>query len=136
MYPRGKAIMVETDAALIAGAAGVAVSLGADFAKIKAPASTEILTPSESLKIACAAAGNTKIICSGGKSIAPQEYLTQLYDHIHIGDAAGTATGRNIFQHSLAESIALTNAIAAIVYDDMDLKTSLSYLAEETLKKS
>ena len=136
MYPRGKAITAETDANLIAGAAGVAVSLGADFAKIKAPASTEILTSSESLKIACAAAGNTKIICSGGKTIAPQDYLTQLYDHIHIGDAAGTATGRNIFQHSLAESIALTNAIAGIVYDDMDLKTSLSFLAEEMQKKS
>jgi len=136
MYPRGKAIHKETNANLIAGAAGVALSLGADFAKIKAPASTEILTSTASLKIACAVAGNTKIICSGGKMIAPQEYLAQLYDQIHNGDAAGTATGRNIFQHSLTESIALTHAIAGIVYDNIDLKTSLSLLTKDTEKKS
>ena len=136
MYPRGKAIEKETSANLIAGGAGVALSLGADFAKIKAPTETEILTSSQSLKIACAAAGNTKIICSGGTMIEPQDYLAQLYDHIHVGDAAGTATGRNIFQHSLTEAIALTHAIAGIVYDNIDLKTSLSMLTEEAPKKS
>lgn len=136
MYPRGKAINQENNPTLIAGAAGVALSLGADFVKIKAPAHTEILTSSASLKIASASAGNTKIVCSGGAMINPQEYLAQLYDHIHIGDAAGTATGRNIFQRSLAESIALTNAIAGIVYDNIDLKTSLSLLHQETQKKS
>jgi len=129
MYPRGKAINKETNPNLIAGGAGVALSLGADFAKIKAPTGTEILNSSASLKIACAAAGNTKIICSGGKTIEPQEYLAHLYDQIHIGDAAGTATGQNIFQRSLAESIALTRAIAGIVYDNIDLKTSISLLS-------
>lgn len=129
MYPRGKAIENDTDANLIAGAAGVAVSLGADFAKIKAPAATEILSTSESLKITCAAAGNTKIICSGGKKIEPQQFLTQLYEQIHVGDTAGCAIGRNIFQYSLTESIALTRAIAAIVYDNTDLKTSISLIS-------
>jgi DhnA family fructose-bisphosphate aldolase class Ia len=129
MYPRGKAVEQETNPNLIAGAAGVALSLGADFAKIKSPDSTEILTSSAHLKIACAAAGNTKIVCSGGKMIEPQAYLTQLYEQIHNGDTAGTATGRNIFQRSLAESIALTHAIAGIVYDNIDLKTSISLLS-------
>ncbi|HLW72443.1 MAG TPA: hypothetical protein VKR54_00155 [Candidatus Babeliales bacterium] len=129
MYPRGKAVKKETTPNLIAGGAGVALSLGADFAKIKAPVGTEILTSSQSLKIACAAAGNTKIVCSGGKMIEPHDYLAQLYDQIHVGDAAGTATGRNIFQRSLTESIALTHAIAGIVYDNIDLKTSISLLS-------
>lgn len=129
MYPRGKAIEAETNPHLIAGAAGVALSLGADFAKIKSPARTEILSSSASLKIACAAAGNTKIVCSGGAMVESQAYLTQLYDQIHNGDTAGTATGRNIFQRSLTESIALTNAIAGIVYDNIDLKTSISLLS-------
>lgn len=129
VYLRGKAIHEETNPHLIAGAAGVALSLGADFAKIKAPASTEILTVPQNLKIACAAAGNTRIICSGGTKIEAQEYLAQLYDQIHIGDAGGTATGRNIFQRSLSESIALTHAIAGIIYENIDLKTSISLLS-------
>jgi DhnA family fructose-bisphosphate aldolase class Ia len=128
MYPRGKAICQEDNPHLIAGAAGVALSLGADFVKIKVPASTDSLTSAQSLKIACAAAGNTKVVCSGGALKEPQEFLTQLYDQIHIGDAAGTATGRNIFQRSLTESIALTHAISAIIYDNVDLKTSISKL--------
>lgn len=129
MYPRGAAIKNETDPQLIAGATGVALSLGADFVKIKPPAATDISTSVQNLKIACAAAGNTKVICAGGEQMRPQEYLEQLYDQIHNGDAAGTATGRNIFQYSLAESIALTHAIAGIIYDNMDLKTSLSLLS-------
>ena len=136
MYPRGSAIEKETNPDLIAGATGVALSLGADFVKIKAPAETEILTSSQNLKIACAAAGNTKVVCSGGTAIDPHDYLTQLYDHIHSGDAAGTATGRNVFQRSLTEAVALTHAISAIVYDNVALKTSLSFLDEETQKNS
>ncbi len=135
MYPRGKAICDEHNPNLIAGATGVALSLGADFVKIKIPAATEILTRAQSLKIACAAAGNTKVICSGGKTRTAQEFLQELYEQIHVGDAAGTATGRNIFQRPLAESIALTNAIAAIVYDNVDLKTSITMLHEEPSQK-
>jgi DhnA family fructose-bisphosphate aldolase class Ia len=136
MYPRGKAICKENNPNLIAGAAGVAVSLGADFAKVKSPTSTEILTSAQTLKIACAAAGNSKIVCSGGKKIDTQEYLTQLHNQIHDGDAAGTATGRNIFQRSLSEGIALTHAISALVYDNVDLKTSLALFNEEITKRS
>lgn len=129
MYPRGKAICQENNSHLIAGAVGVALSLGADFVKIKTPAPTDGATSVQSLKIACAAAGNTKIICSGGELQNQQEFLTQLYDQIHHGDTVGTATGRNVFQRSLNEAIALTNAISAIVYDNADLKTSLSLLS-------
>jgi len=125
MYPRGKAICQEDNPHLIAGAAGAASSLGADFVKIKTPAATDALTSAQSLKIACAAAGNTKVVYSGGELANPAEFLAALYDHIHIGDAAGTATGRNIFQRSLSEAVAFTNAIASIVYDNVDVKTSL-----------
>ncbi len=125
MYPRGKAIHQENNPYLLAGAAGVALSLGADFVKIKTPAATDALTSAQSLKIACAAAGNTKVIYSGGGLTDPAEFLASLYEHIHVGDTAGTATGRNIFQRSLHEAVALTNAIASIVYDNVDVKTSL-----------
>jgi fructose-bisphosphate aldolase / 6-deoxy-5-ketofructose 1-phosphate synthase len=129
MYPRGKAICQENNFHLIAGGVGVALSLGADFVKIKTPAATDTTTSVQSLKIACAAAGNTKVMCSGGELKNSPEFLTELYDQIHNGDTSGTATGRNIFQRSLSEGIALTNAISAIVYDNADLKTSLSLLS-------
>jgi DhnA family fructose-bisphosphate aldolase class Ia len=129
MYPRGAAITDETDPHLLAGATGIAASLGADFVKIKTPSATNISTSVQNLKIASATAGNTKVICAGGEQSKPQEYLALLHDQIHNGDSAGTATGRNIFQYSLAESIALTQAIAGIVYDNMDLKTSISLLS-------
>lgn len=129
MYPRGKAIIDENDPNLIAGATGIAASLGADFVKIKSPAATSMSTSVQNLKIASAAAGNCKVICAGGEQVTPQEYLAQLYDQIHNGDSAGTATGRNIFQYHLPQSIALTQAIAGIVYDNMDLQTSISLLS-------
>jgi DhnA family fructose-bisphosphate aldolase class Ia len=126
IYMRGKNIIQENNPELIAGAAGLGVSLGTDFIKIKAPAKTETITSSESLKIACAAAGNSKIICAGGEKTDYETYLKNLYDQIHSGDTAGTATGRNIFQLSLPEAIALTHAISAIVYKNTDYKTGLA----------
>ena len=129
MYPRGKAICQEDNPHLIAGAAGVALSLGADFVKIKVPANTEISSV-QSLKIACATAGNTKIICSGGKMTDSTEFITQLYEQIHVGDTAGIAAGRNIFQRPITQSIALTQAIAAIVYENVELKAAIALLNE------
>lgn len=128
IYPRGKAICQEDNPNLVAGAAGVAVSLGADFVKLKVPAAPNASMQTQFLKIASAAAGNTKIVCSGGTLTDCKELVTQLYDHIHMGDTAGAAIGRNIFQRSLAESVALTHAIASIIYDNADLKTAIAKL--------
>jgi DhnA family fructose-bisphosphate aldolase class Ia len=126
VYVRGKDVASqENNPDLIAGAAGVGLSLGADFIKIKQPAPTEFFTSTQSLKIASATAGNSKLLCAGGERIEQEKYLAILYDQIHNGDTSGTATGRNIFQHSLPESIALTHAIAAIVYENADCKTAL-----------
>jgi DhnA family fructose-bisphosphate aldolase class Ia len=111
VYPRGKSVHNESDAQLIAGAAGIANSLGADFVKIKA------VDPS-ALQIVTAAGGNTKVICSGGEPKDEKILLQDVYDQIHAGGAMGSAIGRNIFQHSLADAVQLTKAISAIVYDD------------------
>ena len=40
MYPRGKAVLDEKDPHLVAGAAGVALCLGSDFAKVNYPKKT------------------------------------------------------------------------------------------------
>ena len=52
IYPRGKAVKAEKDPALIAGAAGVALCLGADFVKVNPPKPEDGRTPAEALKVA------------------------------------------------------------------------------------
>lgn len=117
MYPRGRAVSDEGDPHLIAGAAGVGASLGADFVKVNYPAGPGI-SPAEALREAVRAAGRTKVICAGGKSIDAGAFLQRLHDQIHISGAAGNATGRNIHQRPLDEAVRLCNAIYAITVEN------------------
>lgn len=109
IYPRGKHVTNDTDAQLLAGAAGVAASLGSDFVKIKSPDNPELM------RVISSAAGNTKVIYSGGPAQEPEKFLHKLHEQINTGGAGGSATGRNIFQHALPQAVALTKAITAIV---------------------
>jgi fructose-bisphosphate aldolase/6-deoxy-5-ketofructose 1-phosphate synthase len=113
IYPRGQAIKDEKDPDLIAGATGVAACLGSDFVKINSP-KKEGQKPAEVLKQAILAAGKTKVVCAGGSSKAPKDFLQELHDQIFIAGAAGNATGRNIHQKSFEEGVRMTNAITAI----------------------
>ncbi len=128
IYIRGKNIADEQDPHLIAGAAGVAHALGTDFVKIKPPKSTPDMDSAHHIKTVTVAAGNTGVICSGGKKQKPEIFLQELYDQIQIGGARGCATGRNIFQHSLQDAINMTNAISAIVLDNAHVKNALNFL--------
>jgi len=125
MYPRGKAVAAEKDAHLIAGVAGVAVSLGADFVKVNPPAGTDDATSAELLKEASAAAGRCGLVCAGGSTVDAQTFLTQLHEQIHVGGAVGNATGRNIHQRDLGEAVRLTKAISAITMGDYDADRAL-----------
>jgi fructose-bisphosphate aldolase, class I len=125
IYPRGKAVTAEKDPALIAGAAGVALCLGADFVKVNPPKPEDGSSPAEALKIASAAAGRTGLVCAGGSTVDAKTFLTQLYDQIHIGGACGNATGRNIHQRSLDEAVRLTKAISAITLADYTVEDAL-----------
>lgn len=110
MYPKGKSVIDENDPDIVAGAAGVAACLGADFAKVKVP-KKEGQSSAELLKIASKAAGNTGIVCEGGSKKHPLDFLKELYEYINIGNARGNGTGRNIHQRPLKEAIAFANAI-------------------------
>lgn len=125
IYPRGRAVKAEKDADLIAGAAGVALCLGADFVKVNPPAPTDDATSAELLQRATSAAGRTGLVCAGGSTVDAEKFLTQLYDQIHIGGASGNATGRNIHQRSLDEAVRLTKAISAITLADYDAQEAL-----------
>ena len=118
IYPRGKAVADEKAPALIAGAAGVALCLGADFVKVNPPKATDEATSAENLAVASAAAGRTGLVCAGGSTVDAETFLTQLHDQIHVGHACGNATGRNIHQRSLDEAVRLTKAISAITLAD------------------
>lgn len=125
IYPRGKFVKDETSPAIIAGATGVAAALGADFVKIHCPHATDELTAEQALSIACIASKRTGVICSGGCKIEPELLLKQVYQQLQNG-AVGAAIGRNIFQRSLPEAIALSRAVAALIYERKDLSEAIA----------
>ena len=131
IYPRGKAVADEKAPALIAGAAGVALCLGADFVKVNPPKPEDGRTPAEALKVASTAAGRCGLVCAGGSTVDAETFLTQLYDQIHVGGADGNATGRNIHQRSLDEAVRLTKAISAITLADWAVADALAVFAGE-----
>jgi len=124
IYPRGKAVKDEKDPHLIAGAAGVASALGADFVKVNPP-KKEGANPAELLREAVYAAGRTKVVCAGGSSVDSDVFLQQLYDQIHVGGCAGNATGRNIHQKSHEEAVRMCKAISAITIDNASVEAAL-----------
>lgn len=126
IYPRGKAVTAEKDPDLIAGAAGVALCLGADFVKVNPPKPEDGRSAAEALHVASDAAGRTGLVCAGGSTVDAETFLTQLYDQIHVGGACGNATGRNIHQRSLDEAVRLTKAISAVTLADYSVADALA----------
>jgi fructose-bisphosphate aldolase / 6-deoxy-5-ketofructose 1-phosphate synthase len=118
MYPRGKAVKDEADVHLLAGGAGVAVCLGADFVKINYPYDKPTLETAKKFREVVTAAGRTKVIPIGGSKMAEKKFLQQIYNQIHISGTGGVAIGRNIFQRPLAEAVRMADAISAVsLYD-------------------
>ncbi len=113
MYPRNKAIKNDSDPHLLAGAAGVAVSLGADFVKIKYP---ETEAKAKLMDEAILAAGRTKVIFAGGSKQGVKEFLNQADFQINSLKAGGLAVGRNIHQRSEKEAISFLKALGEIVH--------------------
>jgi fructose-bisphosphate aldolase / 6-deoxy-5-ketofructose 1-phosphate synthase len=118
MYPRGQAVKNEADIHLLAGGAGVAVCLGADFVKINYPYDKPTVETAKKFREVVAAAGRSKVIPIGGAKMAEKKFLQQIHNQIHISGTSGIAVGRNIFQRPLAEAIRMADAIAAVsLYD-------------------
>ena len=117
-YPRGESVEQERSPEIIAGAAGVAACLGADFVKVNVPDGKDGFEQAQLLEQAVCAAGRTKVICSGGSKTNEQEFLAHLYHQIHVGGARGAAIGRNIHQKTLGEAVKFCASAAAIILDD------------------
>jgi fructose-bisphosphate aldolase / 6-deoxy-5-ketofructose 1-phosphate synthase len=123
-YPRGRDVANEKDAHLIAGVAGVAACLGSDFVKVNFPEGKGG-NPAEALREAVLAAGRTRLICAGGEETTAEQFLTLLYDQIHVSGAAGNATGRNIHQRPMEEAVRFCNAISAITLDNASVAEAM-----------
>ena len=131
MYPRGQAVEDEKDPHLIAGAAGVAATLGADFVKVNPPKGTDTASSADLLTEASKASGRCGLVCAGGSTVDAKTFLTQLWEQIHVGGAIGNATGRNIHQRDLSEAVRLTKAISAITFGDYDADRALKVFEGE-----
>ncbi len=131
MYPRGSCVPNEKDPHIIAGAAGVANCVGADFVKVNYP-KKEGVASAEIFKEAVLAAGNTSVITTGGSSTEVSKFLTSLHDQIHISGARGNATGRNIHQKALPDAVRMCAAVAAVTYSNYSVEQAMSvYRGEE-----
>ena len=117
MYHRGKNIN-EDDIHTIAGGAGVAGALNADFVKIKYPYHLKNKEKAaKDFKEAVLAAGETKIICVGGSMRSEKELLDFLELQIKISGSCGLAIGRNLHQRSLKDASSLGKKIAKIIFN-------------------
>ena len=123
IYPRGKSVHNNNDTLIIAGAAGVAHALGADFVKVQLPHDIQ----DTQLKPIVSAAGNTGVLCAGGQVQNTHDVCKriELYMHNHC---AGVAIGRNIFQHSTERAITITHAIAAMIYKNKSAQEASTLL--------
>jgi len=135
MYPRGKNIL-EEDIHTIAGGAGVAASLDADFVKIKYPydAKNKKIT-AERFKEATVAAGRTKVVCACGDKRPVPELLEQIEKQIKISGTSGLAMGRNLHQRPLAEAKRLSAALSAILFHGKNHQEALAIYNNTEKKK-
>ena len=122
-YPRGRAVKDEKDPHLIAGAAGAAACLGADFVKVNPPKKDGKSDPGL-LREAILAAGRTRLVCAGGSSPDPEVFLRELSEQLAVG-TSGNATGRNLHQKSLQEAVRMANAISALTIGGRDVEYAL-----------
>lgn len=127
IYPRGKLVSNERDAQISAGAAGVGASLGADFVKINLPQTPSEQETMQALTIASQAAGRTGVVIAGGPLEDEKMLLRQVDLQLKAG-VAGCAIGRNIHQRSLAQAIAITRALSALIYQNMGLDKVLGMI--------
>lgn len=116
MYPRGKGID-EENIHTIAGGAGVAAALDADFVKLKYPSAPKNpVKAAERYQEAVKAAGRTGIVCVGGGRRPAKDLIADLDRQIRVSGTAGLAMGRNLHQRNLAEATRLAEAIGAILW--------------------
>ena len=123
IYPRGKGIK-EEDIQTIAGAAGIAAALDADFVKLKYPYSSKDKNIAKKYQTVIKAAGRTKVICVGGSKRSLKDMLTEIKGQVEISGSAGVAIGRNLHQRSIKDASKLSDGISQILFGQPKKKSS------------
>lgn len=137
MYPRGKNVN-EENIHTIAGGAGVAAALDADFVKIKYPYGHKNKKEvAEKFIEAVAAAGRTKVICVGGPKMSVKDLLSFIDLQINVAGTQGLAIGRNLHQRSLSDAAKLGTALGDIIFNHKKAATAYAgYLTKTPPAKS
>jgi class I fructose-bisphosphate aldolase len=115
-YPRGQGLRSDTDDETIAYAARLALELGADVAKVKYPGSQA------AMEWAVDAAGQTKVVMSGGSKTDDYAFLKQVEDCISAG-GKGLAVGRNVWQRE--NPIQILDALEKVIYEERTAEDAL-----------
>ena len=129
MYPRGKNIK-ENDVHTIAGGAGVAAALGADFVKVKYPYDKTVDATAKKFQETVKAAGQTNVICVGGSKQDAKDLIKYAWTQKNIAGTRGLALGRNLHQRDLKDAILLATALALVINHDTSLEDALAVYAE------
>jgi fructose-bisphosphate aldolase / 6-deoxy-5-ketofructose 1-phosphate synthase len=125
MYPRGNKIK-EEDIHTIAGGAGVATCLDADFIKVKYPYKRkDRKTTAQAFKEVISASGNSRIICVGGSKQPAKDLLSFLNLQLKVSGSSGLAIGRNLHQRSPQEAYNLAKAISAMILKGSSLNEAI-----------
>jgi fructose-bisphosphate aldolase/6-deoxy-5-ketofructose 1-phosphate synthase len=110
VYPRGKAIKNDKQPHLLAGAVGVANSLGADFVVINFPR-RENESSMEELREISLASGNTGLLYTAGLNKGKEDLLKTLNKQVKEAGSRGIAIGRNIHQKPMSEAVSLAKDV-------------------------
>lgn len=117
-YATGMPKHQQHDPYTLAGLAGIAHSIGADIVKLKQPYIPCHLSVAQTCAPIIQAASNTKVSIAGEDLQSADLYLKDLEEYLQAG-FSGCAVGRNVFQRKKEDAIAMCNAIAAVVYQNM-----------------
>lgn len=115
IYPRGKAIPDELDPQLIIKMAALGNALGADFIKVKIPRYKSFDELKTYVNAIAHAAGNSKIIFSGGEIKDADYFLDEIKAIIAAHTTTGLALGRNIIQRPTSEAQKILHTIIKIM---------------------
>ncbi|MDL5363636.1 class I fructose-bisphosphate aldolase [Halalkalicoccus sp. NIPERK01] len=116
-YPRGQGLKNDTKPDVISYATRLGLELGADITKVKYPGS------SEAMENACAMAGKTKVVMSGGSKASDRDFLETVESAINAG-ASGLAVGRNVFQRE--NPTALLDALEEVIFEGASADDALA----------
>ena len=131
MYPRGSKIKNEDNPHLIAGGAGVATALGADFVKVKYPYKNK--KDAEKFNEVVEAAGNCGVICVGGSKMSTKELFSALSAQAKQG-TRGIAVGRNLHQRSLKEAALVVEGLEGFLQGKYTEKEALAIAEGKKVK--